>query len=68
MKYLLNLIVALLLSVTATAQEVEMADTMHSNGKIYVVVAVIMIIFAGIIVNMIRLEKKMNRIEREQAK
>ena len=31
----------------AIAQNVEMADIMRSNGKIYVVVAVIAIIFIG---------------------
>jgi len=55
-------------SVLAFAQgrpTVEMADTMRSNGKIYVVVAVILTIFAGIIIYLVRLDRKMSRLERE---
>lgn len=48
--------------------EPEMADTFRSNGKIYVVVAVILTIFAGIIIYLVRLDRKMSRIEREKHK
>lgn len=44
---------------------VEMADVFRSNGKIYVVVAVILTIFAGIIFYLIRLDKKISRLEKE---
>lgn len=47
---------------------VEMADTMRSNGKIYVVVAVVMTVFAGLIFYMIQTERKISRIEREVLK
>lgn len=43
---------------------VEMADTMRSNGRIYVVVAVILAIFAGIILYLIRLERKISKLEK----
>ena len=49
----------------AQSQNVEMADTFRSNGKIYVVVAVILTIFAGIIIYLIRLDKKISRLEKE---
>jgi CcmD family protein len=42
----------------------EMADLMRSNGKIYVVVAVVGIIFAGIIVYLINLDSKISKIEK----
>lgn len=42
----------------------EMADTMRSNGKIYVVVTVILTIFAGIIIYLIRLDRKMSGLEK----
>ena len=45
--------------------EPEMADTFRSNGKIYVVIAVILTIFAGIIIYLIRLDRKMSRIEKQ---
>jgi CcmD family protein len=43
---------------------VEMADKMRSNGKIYVVVAVMLIIFAGIILYLIRLDRKISKLEK----
>ena len=47
------------------AQTVEMADTFRSNGKIYVVVAVILTIFIGIILYLVRLDRKLSRIEKD---
>jgi len=47
------------------AQEVNMADGMRSNGKIYVVVAVILTIFAGIIIYLVRLDRKISKLEKE---
>ena len=44
---------------------VEMADVMRSNGKIYVVVGVIMIILAGLIIYLFNTDRKITRIERE---
>jgi CcmD family protein len=44
----------------------EMADTMRSNGKIYVVVAVILVIFAGILLYLIRLDRKITKLERNK--
>jgi len=53
-----------LLSHVATAQP-EMADTMRSEGKIYVVVAILLIIFAGLIVYLVMLDRKLTRIEKK---
>lgn len=44
---------------------VPMADEMRSNGKIYVVLAVILTIFAGIIVYLVRLDRKLTQLEKE---
>jgi hypothetical protein len=53
-------------AVLLVAQErnVEMADTFRSNGKIYVVVAVILTILAGIVIYLIRLDRKISRLEK----
>jgi CcmD family protein len=48
-----------------TTETVDMADTMRSNGKIYVVLAVILTIFLGIILYLVRLDKKMSKLEKE---
>jgi bacteriorhodopsin len=57
----------LVTSLISLAQEkVEMADTMRSNGRIYVVVAVALTILAGLILYVIRLDRKISRLEREK--
>ena len=43
---------------------VQMADTLRSNGKIYVVVAVIITIFSGILLYLIRLDRKLTKLEK----
>lgn len=48
-----------------TGSNVEMADIMRSNGKIFVVVAVMLTILGGLIFYLIRLELKIKRLDRE---
>jgi CcmD family protein len=50
---------------TADQTEVEMADKFRENGKIYIVVAVVMIVLLGIFVYLFMLEKKLAKIEKE---
>ncbi len=45
-------------------QDVEMADLMRQDGKIWVVVGVILIVFAGIIFFLISLDKKITKLEK----
>lgn len=47
------------------AQDTSMAQEMRSNGKIYVVVAVLTTIFIGIILYLIRLDRKLSKLEKE---
>jgi hypothetical protein len=47
------------------AAKVAMADLMYENGKIYVVVLVLLTIFAGIILFLINLEKKISKLEKQ---
>ena len=59
---------AIVTASTAMAQmpqpPVEMADTMRSNGKIFVVVAVLITILAGLIWYLVRLEKRIKKLEK----
>ena len=48
-----------------TNKSVDMADMMRENGKIYVVVGVIVIIFLGITFYAIRIDRKLSKIEGE---
>jgi hypothetical protein len=63
MKKIIYLLSLMCLSLVANAQEVEMADTMRSNGKIYVVVGIILIILTGLITYLFLLDKKITKLE-----
>lgn len=54
-----------LLSVLLQTQIPEEAKGFYQSGKIYVVVGVVLIVFIGMIVYLIRLEQKIKRIEKE---
>ena len=45
-----------------------MADTLHANGKIYVVVIVLSIIFTGIIIYLVRIDRKVSKLEKANEK
>ncbi len=64
------LVTLLLLSQNLLAQQpvvngVEMADRLRADGKIWVVVAVIAAVFAGIIVYLVRLDRQIGKLEKE---
>ena len=64
---LLFLIVALCINVFSFAQakEVQMADAMRSNGKIYIVVAVCLTILIGLFLYVFSLDRKITKMEKE---
>lgn len=49
---------------TLFAQEAEMADSLRSSGKIYVVVAIVLVILLGLIGYLISLDRKVSRLEK----
>lgn len=49
---------------SAAGKPLEMADRLRADGKIYVVVAVLLTIFVGIIAYVIRLDRKISRLEK----
>ncbi len=51
----------------AFGQDAEMADSMRSNGKIYVVVAIILVIFIGLITYLIMIDRKLTKTEKRIA-
>lgn len=63
MKFIMTLLFSLFCSTLTIAQDIEMADVMRSNGKIYVVVAVIAILFIGLMFYLIRIDKKVQKLE-----
>jgi len=58
-------IILLLITATVSHAQTEMADTMRSNGKIYVVVTVLATIFAGIFAYLVYLDRKISKLEKE---
>ena len=56
---------ALFFSFIASAQPVEMADTMRGNGKIYVVVAVCLVILIGLFLYVVNIDRKVKKLERD---
>lgn len=61
-------LLAFLIAAIAFGQdEVEMADAMRESGKIYVVVAVILVIFVGLVIYLFTIDRKIKRVEDEVA-
>ncbi|MBL4625409.1 MAG: hypothetical protein JKY42_09765 [Flavobacteriales bacterium] len=51
--------------VSAQSGDIEMADAMHENGKIYVVIAVLCIVFVGLITYTVLIDKRLTKLEKE---
>ena len=52
-------------TVSARPSEIEMADAMLENGKIYVVIAVLCPVFMGLVVYTIMIDRKLSKLEKE---
>ena len=52
---------------TASAQPAEMADTMRANGKIYVVVAIVLVILIGLVGYLVSIDCKVTNLEKRLA-
>jgi len=69
MKKLLFLILLTLSNIAVFAQNSagpEMADVFRSSGKIYVVVAIVAIIFAGLAIYLFSIDRRLKKIEKEK--
>ena len=66
---LLTLLTLLMVTQFAQAQEgtakTTIGETMRSNGRIYVVVAVMLTILIGLILYLVRLDRKISKVEKE---
>lgn len=76
-KKLILALAAIIVFIPAFAQEkfqeqtgtrVGMADTMRSEGRIYVVVAVMLTILIGLILYIVRIDKKLSKWEKSEGK
>ena len=67
MKGFIIILISTFFATIATAQsQVEMADNFRGEGKIYIVVAVLLIILAGIFVTLWRVEKRIKKLEEQK--
>jgi hypothetical protein len=66
MKKLIAIFTFIFLAFFVNAQDVKMADVMKENGKIYVVIAVMLTILAGLVLYLIRLDRKISRLEKNK--
>jgi len=55
------------LNLFAQSNNVEMADALRSDGKIYVVVAVILIILIGLLVYLFALDRRLKMLEKKSS-
>ena len=58
-------LVCLPLLLFAQEKKVTMADTMRSEGRIYLVVAVMVVILVGLLLYVNRVDRKLTRLEKE---
>lgn len=66
-KQFILLLASALFSVCLFAQgdKPGMADIMRSNGRIYVVIAVVLTILIGLILYVVRIDRKLTKLEKE---
>ena len=65
--FILPLLICFFSAMSQSANQVEMADVLRSNGKIYTVVAVILTILIGLFVYLISIEKKISKLEKKDS-
>ena len=65
MKSALTIILLLASTFVQAQNEVEMADTMRANGKIYVIVGIVVIILTGVVAYLYLLDRKITKLEKE---
>ena len=69
MKKILLSALLLVSFITAFAQQnqpVDMADEMRSSGKIYVVIATVVIIFVGLAIYLFSIDRRLKKIEKDK--
>jgi CcmD family protein len=54
-----------LITNVVSAKQVEMADSMRADGKIYVVVAIILVILLGLFTYLFLLDRKLNKMDQQ---
>ncbi|MCY7356707.1 MAG: CcmD family protein [Rudanella sp.] len=62
----MNSLLSAMMALNFLAQQtapIEMADQLRADGKIWVVVLVIALVFAGIVAYLVRLDRQLSKVE-----
>lgn len=65
LKRIAGVIALCIITMVANAQETRSGDVMVSNGKIYVVVAVVVTIVIGLFLYLLNLDRKISKMEKK---
>lgn len=68
LRYVVSVLLVMLMTIYVQAQETVsksgFGETMRSSGRIYVVIAVMLTILAGLVLYLVRLDRKISKIEK----
>lgn len=65
-KKIFSIVMMLCFSLLLNAQDTDkQTDLMRSNGRIYVVIAVMLTILIGLVLYIVRLDRKLTKLEKE---
>ncbi|NBG66285.1 CcmD family protein [Acidiluteibacter ferrifornacis] len=64
-KFTLTLLSIFTFLISNAQESIEMADQLRSEGKIYVVVAVLVVILIGLFIYLFTIDKKVRQLEKE---
>lgn len=68
-KYILSILTLFIFTMNVFAQgtqdAAEMADTLRANGKIYVVVGVVLLVLLGLLTYIILIDRKISKLEKD---
>lgn len=64
-RYLHILLLALVALPTYAQESIEMADQMRREGKIYVLVAIVLTILIGLLIFLVRIDQKVSKLEKD---
>jgi CcmD family protein len=64
LKYCFLLLAALTPLLASAQKEVPMADGMRAEGKIYVVVAIVLIVLIGLVAYLFLMDRKVKKLEK----
>ena len=63
---LITIILTQTYALSQVSEKVEMADKFRAEGKIYVVLAIILVILAGLFFYLIRIDRKVAKLEEQK--